>query len=79
MQNADMPQCNTISNEMKVNLNVFGALMLDWIRGHVGSTDIVAEDDGSTGQRLVKFLEKLAEPTGFSDGCWRQLDTPLRR
>lgn len=76
MQNADMPQRNTISNEMKVNLDVFGALMLDWIRGHVDNTDIVTEDDGSTAQRSVKLLEKLAEPTGFSDGVG---DSPILR
>jgi hypothetical protein len=61
MQNADVPQRNTISNEMKVDLNVFGALVLDWIRGHVHSTDIVAEDNCSTEQGSVELLEKLAE------------------
>ena len=68
MKNSNVPQRNTISNEMKVDLNVFGALVLDWIRGHVHSTDIVAEDNCSTGQGSVELLEKLAEPTSFSNG-----------
>jgi hypothetical protein len=68
MQNADVPQRNTISNKMKVDLNVFGALVLDWIRGHVHNTNIIAEDNCSTRQGSVELLEKLAEPTSFSNG-----------
>lgn len=68
MKNSNVAQRNTISNEVKVDLDVFGALMLNRIRGHVDGANIVAEDNSSAGQRSVKLLEKLAEPTGFSDG-----------
>lgn len=60
MKNSNVPQRNTISNEVKIDLDVFGALVLNWIRGHVDSADVVAEDNSSTGQRSVKLLEKLA-------------------
>lgn len=68
MKNSNVPQCNTISNEVKVDLDVFGALVLNWIRGHIDRAHVVTENNGGTGKRPVKLLEKLAEPTSFSDG-----------
>lgn len=37
-----MAHGNSVSNKMKINLYVFGALMLHWVRGHVSGIDIVA-------------------------------------
>jgi hypothetical protein len=34
IQHADLAHGNTIENEVKVDLDVFGALILDGVRGH---------------------------------------------
>jgi hypothetical protein len=31
MKNPSFTKCDTITHEMQVNLNVFGALMLNWV------------------------------------------------
>jgi hypothetical protein len=38
---------NMIANKVKVNLEVFGALMLDEVYGHIDDTNIVAEHNRS--------------------------------
>ena len=68
MKNSNVPKRNTISNEVKVDLDVLGPLVLNRIRGHVDNAYIIAKDNSSAGKRAVKLLEKLAKPTGFSDG-----------
>jgi hypothetical protein len=60
MKNSNVPQRNTISNEMKIDLDVFRALMLNWIRGHVDSTHAVAEDHRGTRKGTMELLEELA-------------------
>jgi hypothetical protein len=67
MKNSNVPKGNTISNEVKIDLDVFGSLVLNRVHGHVDRADIVAEDNCSTGQRTTKLLKELAKPTGFSD------------
>ena len=42
MQNTDITKINALPNEVKINLNVFGVLMLNRVGGHVDRTDIVA-------------------------------------
>jgi hypothetical protein len=68
MKNTNVPKGNTISNEVKIDLDVFGSLVLNRVHGHVDRADIVAEDNCSTEQRTTKLLKELAKPTGFSDG-----------
>jgi len=41
MKNANITCCHTISNEVKINLDVLGALMLDGVGGHVDGVDII--------------------------------------
>ena len=67
MQHADLAHGNTIANEVKVDLDVFGALMLNGVRRHVDGADIVAEHDRSRRSRSTKLLEELADPTSLGD------------
>jgi hypothetical protein len=76
MKNSNVPQRNTVSNEVKVDLDVFGALVLDGIRGHVHSAHIVAKDNSGTMKWAMKLLEELAKPTCFGDGVG---DSPILR
>ena len=44
MQNSDVTKGDPFPNEVKINLNVLGTLMLNRIGGHVDCTDIVTVD-----------------------------------
>jgi hypothetical protein len=63
VKNTNLAERHLLAHEVYVDLNMLGTAMLDWITGHVGSTDIVAEDNGSRTQRAMKLMEKLTEPT----------------
>ena len=41
MHDTDITNSNVLPHEVKINLNVLGSLMLNWIGGHVDCTDIV--------------------------------------
>ena len=66
MHDTDITNSNTLQHEVKINLNVLGALMLDGVGGHVDGTDVVTIDQGSTPRRCMKLEEKLAQPSGFA-------------
>ena len=55
MQNTDITKSNTLPNKVKIDLNVFGALMLNWVGGHVDHTDIVAVYQWRSVRRSVKL------------------------
>ena len=62
MKDTNITSGNPLSDEVEVDLDVLGALMLNRVGGHVHRADIVTIDqDGST-ERSVKFLEKLSQP-----------------
>jgi len=67
MHDADITNSNTLPHEVKINLNVLGALMLDGVGGHVDGADVVTIDQGSTPRRCMKLEEKLAQPSGFGN------------
>ena len=68
MKHTDLTHGNTIANEVEIDLDVFGTLMLDGVRGHVDGADIVAEDDRRRRRWSMKLLEKLPKPTRLSHG-----------
>lgn len=68
MQHTDLTHGNTIANEVEIDLDVFGTLMLDGVRGHVDGADVVAEDDRRRRRWSMKLLEKLPKPTRLSHG-----------
>ena len=67
MQNSQITDGDPLSNKVKINLDVLGALMLDWVGGHVDCTDVVAIYQCSAAKRGVKLLEELAQPGGLGD------------
>jgi len=42
MQYLEITDGNPLPNKVKINLNVLGAPMLDWVGGHIKCTDVVA-------------------------------------
>ena len=67
MHDADITNSNTLPHEVKINLNVLGALMLDGVAGHVDSADVVAVDQRSALRWRMELKEKLAQPGGFGN------------
>jgi hypothetical protein len=47
MQHTDLVHENTTMNEVKVDLDVFGALTMDGVRGHIDGANIVAQHNHS--------------------------------
>lgn len=56
----DIPDDNTVTDDVEVDLNVLGALMLDRVDIEVDGADVVVVDQGALGEGAMEFLEKLA-------------------
>ena len=67
MEHTDLTHGNTIANEVEIDLDVLGALVLDGVRGHVDCADIVTEHNRSRRRRSMKLMEELPDLAGFSD------------
>jgi hypothetical protein len=57
VQDAFFTEGDSLSDEVQINLNMLGPLMLDRIAGEVNSTDVITIDHGSTAKRMVKLLQ----------------------
>ena len=62
-----MTESHLFPNKMNVELDVFGATMMDRIGGEVDGGDVVAEHHGGLGDWTRKLLEKLAKPRALGD------------
>jgi hypothetical protein len=67
MKDTEITNCNSLPDEVKINLNVLSALMLNRVGGHVGCADVVTIHQCSAAQRGVKILKELAQPGGLGD------------
>ena len=67
MKDTKITNGNPLPDEVEVNLNMLGALMLNRIGGHVDCTDVVAIYQCSAAKRGVKLLKQLAQPCGLGD------------
>jgi len=52
---------------VKVDLDVFGALMLHRIGGEIDSTHIVTVNECGTRRRVVELLKELTEPRSLGN------------
>jgi hypothetical protein len=66
MEDADLTDDNLLSNEMKINLHMLRALMLDGVGGEVHDTDVVAVDESAARWRSMELMQELAQPGGLS-------------
>jgi hypothetical protein len=65
IENSELPELNTFTKKVNVQLNVLGALVMNRIRRHVHSGHIVAKDHGHLADGATEFIEELAEPNAF--------------
>jgi hypothetical protein len=53
MEDFDLTQLNSIPDEMQVNLNMFRALVLNWVGREIHCIDIVTKDDSGSARRMM--------------------------
>jgi hypothetical protein len=56
----------TLSDKMKINLHMFGALMLNGVGGDVHDVDVVVVDESALRRWTLELMEQLAQPGGLS-------------
>jgi hypothetical protein len=66
MEDADLTDGNLLSDKMKINLHILGALMLNGVGGEVHGVDIVAVDKCAPRRRGLELVERLTQPGGLS-------------
>jgi hypothetical protein len=52
MEDTNVPDRNALTNKMEINLDMFGALVLDGVGGEIDSADVVAVDQSGPRQGL---------------------------
>jgi hypothetical protein len=68
MKNADLAKRDLLPNEVNVDLYMLGPSMLDRVRSHINSTDIVAKDNCGSGEGMMKLAKELTNPTALGNG-----------
>jgi hypothetical protein len=66
MKDADLTDDNLLSDEMKINLYMLHALMLNGVGGEVHNADVVAVDESAARWRSLELMQELAQPGGLS-------------
>jgi hypothetical protein len=66
VKNTNNSTGDPFADEVKVDLDMLRALVLDEVGGQVDGADIVAEDQGARGQRTLELVEQLTEPSRLS-------------
>jgi hypothetical protein len=66
MEDADLVDDNLLSDKMKINLHMLGALMLNGVGGEVHGADVVAVDKGAPRQQGLELVEQLSQPSALS-------------
>ena len=67
MKNTKITNGNPLPDEVEVNLNVLGTLMLYRIGGHVDCTDVVAIHQCGVPKGGVQLLQELMQPGSLGD------------
>jgi hypothetical protein len=62
MKNANNFTGDPFADEVKIDLDMFRALVLDGVGGEVDDADVATENQGAHGQQTVELLEQLMEP-----------------
>jgi hypothetical protein len=57
MEYADLTDGDSLSNKMKINLHMFGALMLNGVGGEVHDADVVTVDESVPRRRTLELME----------------------
>jgi hypothetical protein len=66
MDDVNLADDNLLSNKMKINLHMLGALMLNEVGGEVHDANVIAVDKGAPRQRGLKLVEQLSQSSSHS-------------
>jgi hypothetical protein len=66
MKDADLTDGNLLSDKMKINLHMLGALMLNEVGEEVHDIDVVIVDKGAPRRQSLELVEQLSQPSGLS-------------
>jgi hypothetical protein len=66
MEDANLADGNLLSNKMKINLHMLGALMMNGVGGEVHGADAVTVENGAPRRRGLEVVEQLSQPSGLS-------------
>jgi hypothetical protein len=66
MEDADLTNGNILLDKIKINLHMFGALMLNGVGREVHSADVVTVDNGAPRWWGLELVEQLSQPSGLS-------------
>jgi CBS domain-containing protein len=66
MEDANLTDGNLLSDEMKINLHMLRALMLNGVGGEVHDTDVITVDESATRWRSLELMQELAQPGSLS-------------
>jgi hypothetical protein len=66
MEDGDLANVNLLSDKMKINLHMLGALMLNRVGGEVHGADVVTVDKGTPRRWGLGLVEQLSQPSGLS-------------
>jgi hypothetical protein len=82
MEDVDLTDGNLLSDKMKINLHMLGALMLNGVGREVHGADIIAVDKCAPRWRGLELVEQLTQPGGLrhaiSNGTILGLSTGAR-
>lgn len=63
---SNIPNGNTLVDEVKVDLDVLRVLVLNGVRGEIDGVDVVAVNESAPGKWVVELLKKLLKSIGLS-------------
>jgi hypothetical protein len=66
MEDADLADVNLLSDKMKINLHMLGALMLNGVGEEVHDVHVIAVDKGAPRRWGLELMEQLSQPSGLS-------------
>ena len=67
MENTNLAESHLLTDEVDVNLDVLGTVVVDRVGCHVDNADVVTVNDCGDLQRNMKFLKELSKPTTLCD------------
>jgi hypothetical protein len=66
MKDTDLSDGNLLSDEMKINLHMLRALMLNGVGGEVHGADVVTVDKSAARWRSLELMQEQAQPGGLN-------------
>jgi hypothetical protein len=65
MEDANLIDGDLFSDEVKINLHMLGALVLNGVAGEVNGTYVIAIDERTPRRRRLELQQQLAQPGGL--------------